>query len=207
VFNYPPKWTARWDGANDTTRLILDFKEAKPLAIATVVEFATRAFVANRKAFEQRGVSHVVVAPTSIAGERNEGCEQLAASLASRFGLAHLPGALVRTTPVPSSHLGGALSAEAHVASMAFSGPSLRRPVRTRLYCEVCRRADFRTTNGLTWHLEHIHGLVEPTTDPAVLLVDDVITNGRTAEACRQVLATATGGQVVGFFVGKTRGW
>ena len=207
LLNYPPRWYERWAGVNDTTRLVLDFKEGMRDAIDLVSRMADGA-VAKQVAHirDTLGCGYVAVAPTSQAGERNVGCEMVAKTLAARYPfLRHLPGALVRTASLTPSHLGGAHSVDEHMASMQYAGPVLA-PDLSSLHCVPCNRY-FQGEVGFAWHLEHIHKQ-PPAAPRAFLLIDDVITHGRTGEACRRVLMAATRAPAVhGFYVAKTNGW
>lgn len=107
VLTYPPKGTQQWEGVNDTTRLVLNFKEAAAPAMSLVSEIVVEAVGRHAARFREGvGTGYVMAAPRSGAGVRNYGCEAVAKALATTYPyLQHLPGALVRTTsltPAPS---------------------------------------------------------------------------------------------------------
>jgi hypothetical protein len=213
VFWYPPMWRQRWEGVNDTTRLLIDYKENVPAAVDTVTEWAIRAFRIHEDAFRDvHACRYIVAAPRSGARVRNESCETVAAALAAEFRyLQHVPDALVRTQSIPASHMGERPSINLHIETMAYEGPYLSLPRKSKLACSACGRDDFRTSGGLSWHYDHIHKLPPSTpsaTAPytAILLIDDIITNGRTAAAARHVLTASTAiRDVIGFFIGRTK--
>ena len=196
---------------NDTTRLILDFKENVTAAVDVVVHWATHAYRANDAEFRNRGCRYVVSAPRSTAEIPNKGAERLAAALAAEFPyLQHLPNALVRTESVPASHRGDRPDTERHVETMVYRGPTLPTPDPYRFVCSECSK-EFRGRPGLSWHYEHIHAMSAATESATAryssfLLIDDIITNGRTSAAARTVLHASTSvPNTVGFFVGRTK--
>jgi hypothetical protein len=207
LLNYPPRRWEAYAGVNDTTRLVIDFKEAVPAAVEVVTTMAIHAMTQMQEYVrDDLGCGYIVVAPTSRAGERNAGCETVAAALAKAFPfLVHLSQHLVRTTSVAQSHLGARHTVEDHVASIKYVGPPLVADLSS-LYCARCAKP-FRGESGFRWHLENIHN-EEAGPPRSILLMDDVITRGTTGEACRQVLMTATGVPAVyGFYLAKTSGW
>lgn len=206
LLNYPPVWTQQWEGVNDTTRLVLNFKDGVPEAVKLVSDLAVAAVGREVAKFrDELDCGYVVAVPRSGAGVRNAGCEAVAEALASQFPfLRHIPGGLERTATLTPSHRGGAHTVEDHVASIRYAGGPLGPDLRA-LRCRPCAKI-FRTEGGYAWHLANSHA--DESGRKSIVIVDDVTTRGATAEACRRVLAAATGvPRVVGFFVGKTRGW
>jgi hypothetical protein len=211
VFRYPPKWRQRYDVANDTTRLILDFKENVTEAVDVVTHWAIHAYRANDAEFRKRHCRYVVTAPRSGAGVPNAGAERLATALVTEFPyLQHLPNALVRTESVPASHRGERPPTERHIETIAYRGPKLPTPDLSRYVCSECSK-EFRGATGLGWHYEHTHSLPASTRSATAqystfLLIDDIITNGRTSAAARTILHSSTSvPNTVGFFVGRTQ--
>lgn len=206
LLNYPAKWRQRFEGVNDTTRLVLDFKEADADAIKLIASMMTRAAGEHLgRLRDTYGCGYVVAAPRSHAGQPNIGCEAVARSLASHYPfLVHLPGALRRVTTLAPSHSGADHSVDDHVRSICYAGPSLTAELASRS-CPYCGKA-FRSEAGFAWHLDHTEKRRAGATK-AFLLIDDVTTHGSTGEACRRVLKAATGApRVIGFYVSRTNG-
>ena len=206
LLNYPPRRYEQWNGVNDTTRLVLNFKENVPEAVKFVSDLSVAAMARQAAKFrDELDCGYVIAVPRSGAGVQNYGCEAVAKALASRYPyLRHMPGALERTAGITPSHMGGAHTVAEHAASISYRGGALGPDLRS-LRCRECAK-NFRTEIGFAWHLEHIHGAAART--KSIIIVDDVTTHGSTGEACRQVLTAATGApRVVGFFIGKTGGW
>jgi hypothetical protein len=215
VFSYPPKRYERFQGHNDTTDLVLDFKDENWDAVAEVSRWATRSINENLEAFrDRRGCRYIVAAPKHNARSRNVPVEELCARLAVTFRwLTHLDGALARTTDVPKS-AGAAVrpTVDQHIATIDFTAPTpvAGHEVDGRPYCPVHRQR-FRGQTGFDYHNKWAHAGrpadVPGAYEGAFLLVDDVITHGATSSACRRIIHNATGRDTVGFFVGKTGGW
>lgn len=207
LFTYPPKWRERYEPPNDTTRLILDLKAADATAITTVATWMTAAMRPHLERIrDELRCRYLVAAPTSSPARMNAGCESLCDILAGTFGfLEHLPGALARTADIQPSHRGGNNSVEDHAATIAYVGRIPTGGADARYCAEHDKH--FRTDSGFAWHLEHNAHERGASTSAAYILVDDVITNGRTSAACRRAIIEATGTPtVVGLFAGRTYG-
>lgn len=206
LFTYPSKWRERFQPRNDTTRLLLDFKEGDDEAIDLVATWMTRALAGQEARLRDTlGCRYIVSAPTSSSTRVNVGCERLCAELADSFDfLEHIEGGLVRTLDVEPSHLGGRHTVEDHIATIDYAGPAVAPGTTADLYCAEHDKW-FRKRSGYAWHFEHNEHVAA--TAGAFILVDDIVTNVRTSEACRRVIQQATGAErVVCLFVGRTQG-
>lgn len=200
LFEYPPANREGPAGRSDATRLILDFKNNRPEAVALVTRYAADSLAFSEAQFRDRfGCRYLVAAPRSHAGRPNAPCESLAGELARRHPwLTHLPGALVRLESVPSAHLGQRATQGEHLRTIAYRGPDF-----TSRLCPICRRL-FPNHDERDAHASEAHGRT-PYLRGALILIDDVITAGATSRACRERLAGATESlAVIGFFLGRT---
>ena len=102
LYEYIP-W--RSNRRNETTRLILDFKNDYPYAVNKVKADMIEAFDQVATLLKERWQCRYIVAiHRAWAGTRNEPCEQVCEALASAFPwLTYLEGALERVTSVPKS--------------------------------------------------------------------------------------------------------
>lgn len=156
---------------SSSTKLVLDFKENQPLALAKVRDLALAALGGYREPGEFRQGCLVALPPHTAHGV-NAPCEYLCAELARAFpGLVHLKGAFQRMSCVEKSATappGKRPTFTDHVRSIRYNGPHID-----------CHRR--------------------------VIMVDDVLTRGELARACRGILRHATSCKDVrGFFVAKT---
>jgi predicted amidophosphoribosyltransferase len=127
VLKYHP---FRSSAFNDTSRLILDFKENKDDAVKVVIQLLTEAVASLEVELRDKRASRYIVSiPSSVTGKTNTPCERVCAALAGRFAwLAHIPKALVRTKSVQKSAraaAGGRPDYAAHLETITYKGPKL----------------------------------------------------------------------------------
>lgn len=127
VLRYWPKSSAE---ANDTTRLILGFKEdrdeAYRIALQLVVDSVRRS---ESILGDELGCRKIVSIPSSMKGRINLPCERVCEALAKEFGwLQHLPAALVRNESVPKSAWaapGERPTTQDHLRTISYGGPKV----------------------------------------------------------------------------------
>lgn len=208
LLEYMPKWRG---GGGDASRLLIDFKEGSTSALAEAVERSRLAFGRWAHQLREQGLRYVVSLPRSQAMQQNAGAEAIAAALAADHAwLSHAPKALTRTKTVPRSRY-QRQPIEVHLESIKYVGPALRldpRGVILRDTCLVCR-LKFATAFALDTHVAGASHVAEArlwARGVAVLMIDDLITDGHTSGASRQILQEAGAGRVFGLFLARTYG-
>lgn len=209
LLEYMPKWRG---GSGDASRLLLDFKEGVPEAQAVALDRSLRAFNRFAASLRKLGLRYVMSIPRSGAGQTNLGAEAIAAALSQQHSwLRHAPAALRRTKTVPKSRY-VRQPIDVHLESIAYAGPALRRDPRAALNrdnCSVCEIA-FRTQYELEAHVArdpgHRPAVLLWARGVAVMMVDDLVTDGNTSGACREILQQAGARRVFGFFLARTFG-
>src|SRR5437879_3414819 len=95
----------RSSGFNDTSRMILDFKENKSEAVRISTELIKSALKALEAEFrDERRCMYALALPPSTAGKINKPCEYVCQALSRTFGWPkYLPKALTRTKSVQKS--------------------------------------------------------------------------------------------------------
>lgn len=180
VFDYMPQYTGV---DNEIQRFIWTFKDDNDEVVrglaTMVMALACTIYVELLR--DIHGCAYVVAAPRSQAGSRNEPCEHVAKALGQIFHpwLAYIPNAFVRTASVPRRH---------------------ERPRRKQLPVDDLMLTIAYT--GKPRRRSHLGG--RSLEDCAVLVVDDIVTSGRTFDACREVLQLAGFSTAVGLFLGRT---
>jgi hypothetical protein len=209
LLEYMPKWRG---GGGDASRLLLDFKDEVPQAQAEAIDRSLRAFSRFATSLRKLGLRYVVSIPRSGAGKINVGAEAIAAAVSEAHPwLRHAPRALQRTKTVPKSRY-VRQPIEVHLDSIAYAGPQLRRDPRAVVGRETCHACEvtFRSQYQLEQHVArdpaHPAAVAFWAKGVAVLIVDDLITDGNTSGACRQHLELAGARRVFGLFLARTFG-
>lgn len=122
----------RGGGISPATKLLLDFKENRLLALEKVEALAIEAWSLAEEDFLEYNCRYLVALPSSSAEHPNAPCETICAALAERFPyLTYLPGALRRIETVPSSaraQPGMRLDRNDHLRTIRYVGPTLSLP-------------------------------------------------------------------------------
>lgn len=209
LLEYMPKWRG---GDGDATRLLLEFKEELPQARAEAVARSLRAFNRFAKSLHKLGLRRIVSIPRSGAGKTNVGAEGITAALSQEHPwLRHAPAALRRTKTVPKSRY-VRQPMEVHLESIAYAGPTLRRDPRaatgrdTCLVCDVAFCSRYELEAHMARDPDHPAAVALWAKGVAVMMVDDLVTDGNTSGACREILQQAGARRVFGLFLARTFG-
>jgi len=209
ILEYMPKWRGE---AGDASRLVLDFKEGVAHAQAEAIDRCTRVFADYADSLHKLGLRYVVAVPRSQSNQSNLGSEAIAAALAGKNSwLKHAPGGLRRTKTVAKSRY-VRQPIEVHLDSISYVGPALRLDPRGAVIqytCQVCDKTfvDARwTERHVANDSRHAEAVSLWANGVSVMMIDDLITDGSTSGACRQILRGAGAGRVFGLFLARTYG-
>lgn len=129
LLRYLPK---RSGDANESTYLLLDFKEGNPIALEKVRHLAIQAFRESESSLSSYSYRYLVALPTHEKNQPNESCEFICSALAAEFpGVISLRGALRREVTVPKSATaspGERPDYWSHLSTIKYVGPSPLSP-------------------------------------------------------------------------------
>jgi hypothetical protein len=139
ILRYPPK---RYGQANDTTRLVLDFKGNQKEAVDTawgIVEAAVEDLESYLR--DDCRCKYVLALPPHNAGGVNASGESMCKRMANRFAwMEYLPKALKRTESVKKAAYarpGERPTYDDHLRTIAYVGPTLNKKAAALMFDDV----------------------------------------------------------------------
>jgi|688.fasta_scaffold324860_2 hypothetical protein len=206
LFGYIPVRGIQSDDERYVNRLVLDFKEAKADAVATVAQLVAEVLREEPLWLEPHSFrGYAVAAPSSKAGIGSAGINQLLAKVAHSFPR-HPSARTNNLTLSPFKlHRFKALDTPSHQQKKTVDDHLATIRVISDLFGKDATSEPAPHSADNLWS-------VDPT-GPRVIVFDDVYTRGETFAACRQLieqgLVDASSGyeswpSVSGFFIAKT---
>jgi len=160
-------WPKKSEYANDTTRLILDFKRNRAEAFKIAVDLILSSIRKFEEEFGEKFKCRKIVSiPPSKAGRGNVPGERVCAILGEKFSwLTHLPNALVRIESVRKSAWappGERPDYDDHIRTIRYQGPQCRLTANSILMFDdvITRKATSKACRNILLNATHCRRII-----------------------------------------------